>query len=162
PGETPGSFALECAMDELAVACGVDPVELRIRNEPDIDPAEGLPFSSRNLVACLRDGARRFGWENRDPAPGVRRDGRWLTGTGVAGCSYPPRTAPCSASARAEADGTYHVAVNATDIGTGARTALWQLAVDALDTRPDRVTVHIGDSSLPPAVMAGGSIGMSS
>ena len=162
PGETPGSFALECAMDELAVACGVDPVELRIRNEPDIDPAEDLPFSSRNLVACLREGARRFGWEGRDPAPGARRDGRWLTGTGVAGCSYPARTLACGASARAQADGTYDVAINATDIGTGARTALWQLAVDELDAPPERVTVHIGDSSLPPAVAAGGSVGTSS
>lgn len=162
PGETPGSFAVECAMDELAVACGVDPVELRIRNEPDIDPAEDVPFSSRNLVACLREGARRFGWEDRDPAPGGRRDGQWLIGTGVAGCSYPARTLACSASARAEPGGTFHVAINATDIGTGARTALWQIAVDELDAPPERVTVHIGDSSLPPAVAAGGSVGTSS
>jgi xanthine dehydrogenase YagR molybdenum-binding subunit len=162
PGETPGSFALECAMDELAVACRVDPVELRIRNEPDLDPTENLPFSSRNLVACLREGARRFGWDDRDPTPGVRRDGRWLTGTGVAGCSYPARTGPCGASARAEPDGSYHVAINATDIGTGARTALWQIAVDELDAPPERVTVHIGDSGLPPAIAAGGSMGTSS
>lgn len=162
PGETPGSFGLECAMDELAVACRVDPVELRVRNEPDIDLSEGVPFSSRNLVACLREGARRFGWEGRDPVPGARRQGRWLTGTGVAGCSYPARVLPCSASARAEPDGTFHVAINATDIGTGARTALWQIAVDALDAAPERVTVHIGDSSLPPAVAAGGSIGTAS
>jgi len=154
PGETPGSFALECGIDELAVACRVDPVELRVRNEPDVDPTDGTPFSSRNLVACLREGARRFGWGERDPAPGVRRRGRWLTGTGVAGCSYPARVQPCTASARAEPDGTYHVALNATDIGTGARTALWQIAVDALDALPERVTVHIGDSSLPPASAA--------
>ena len=162
PGETPGSFGLECAMDELAVAARVDPVELRVRNEPDIDPSEGVPFSSRNLVACLREGARRFGWEGRDPTPGARREGRWLTGTGVAGCSYPARVLPCAASARAEPDGTFHVAINATDIGTGARTALWQIAVDTLDAPPDRVTVHIGDSSLPPASAAGGSTGTSS
>lgn len=162
PGETPGSFALECAIDELAVACGVDPVELRVRNEPDVDPSDGNPFSSRNLVACLREGARRFGWDERDPVPGARRHGRWLTGTGVAGCSYPARVQPCTASARAEPDGTYQVAVNATDIGTGARTALWQIAVDALDALPGRVTVHIGDSSLPPASAAGGSTGTSS
>jgi xanthine dehydrogenase YagR molybdenum-binding subunit len=162
PGETPGSFGLECAMDELAVAARVDPVELRVRNEPDIDPSEGVPFSSRNLVACLREGARRFGWEGRDPVPGARRQGRWLTGTGVAGCSYPAHALPCSASARAEPDGSFHVAINATDIGTGARTALWQIAVDALDAPPERVTVHIGDSSLPPAVTAGGSAGTAS
>jgi xanthine dehydrogenase YagR molybdenum-binding subunit len=162
PGETPGSFALECAIDELAVACGVDPVELRIRNEPDIDPAEGVPFSSRNVVGCLREGARRFGWHDRDPVPGARSHRRWLTGTGVAGCTYPARVLPASASARAEPDGMFHVAVNATDIGTGARTALWQIAVDELGAPPERVTIHIGDSSLPPAGAAGGSTGTSS
>jgi xanthine dehydrogenase YagR molybdenum-binding subunit len=69
-------YALESAMDELAIACGLDPIELRIRNEPDADPETGLPFSSRGLVACLRAGAERFGWAGRDPAQGVRREGR--------------------------------------------------------------------------------------
>lgn len=106
PGSAPGSFALESAMDELAIRCGIDPVELRIRNEPEADPESGLPFSSRHLLACLREGAGRFGWSGRNPAPGIRRDGRWLIGTGVAAASYaalgshrrrppgPTRTAP--------------------------------------------------------------------
>jgi xanthine dehydrogenase YagR molybdenum-binding subunit len=83
PGETQGMFALESAMDEMAAACGLDPVEFRIRNEPDAGPETGRPFSSRNLVACLRDGARWFGWERRDPATRARCEGRWLVGTGV-------------------------------------------------------------------------------
>ncbi len=82
-------FALESAIDELAIACGLDPIELRIRNEPEIDPASGLPFSSRHLVTCLREGARRFGWEPRDPTPKARREQGWLVGTGVAASVYP-------------------------------------------------------------------------
>jgi xanthine dehydrogenase YagR molybdenum-binding subunit len=76
PGEASGMFASECAMDELAIVCGLDPVELRIRNEPDVHPWSGLPWSSRNLVACLRDGARRFGWQSRDPTQRARRETR--------------------------------------------------------------------------------------
>ena len=82
PGETPGVYALECAMDELALAAGIDPIELRARNEPELDPETGLAFSSRGLLECMRVGAERFGWADRDPTPGVRRDGRWLVGTG--------------------------------------------------------------------------------
>src|SRR3982074_1933565 len=89
PGEAPGMFALESAMDEMAIACALDPIELRIRNEPDVDPESGLPFSSRNLVACLREGARRFGWDRRDPTPRPRRADGWLVGTGVAASTYP-------------------------------------------------------------------------
>ncbi|MGI5211416.1 xanthine dehydrogenase family protein molybdopterin-binding subunit [Plantactinospora sp. CA-290183] len=159
PGECPGSFALESAMDELAVACGVDPVELRIRNDTDTHPEDGLRFTSRNLVACLREGARRFGWADRDPVPGARRRGRWLWGTGTAGAAYPARTPAASASAEARPDGTYHVRINATDIGTGARTALWQVATEALGVPGERVEISIGDSDLPPAYVAGGSTG---
>jgi xanthine dehydrogenase YagR molybdenum-binding subunit len=162
PGECPGSFALESAMDELAVACGIDPIELRVRNEPAVDPESNLRFSSRNLIACLREGARRFGWAGRDPTPAGRRQGRWLYGIGVAGGSYPARSRPSTASAQANADGSYHVRINATDIGTGARTALWQVAADALGVPPERVTISIGDSDLPEAFLAGGSMGMAS
>ncbi len=162
PGECPGSFALESAMDELAVACGVDPIELRIRNEPTVDPENNTSFSSRNLIACLRDGARRFGWAGRDPTPATHRQGRWLIGTGVAGAAYPARSRPSTASARASADGSYQVRINATDIGTGARTALWQIAADALAVPPELVTISIGDSALPEAPLAGGSTGMAS
>jgi xanthine dehydrogenase YagR molybdenum-binding subunit len=162
PGECPGMFALESAMDELAVAAGIDPIELRVRNEPDADPERGIPFSSRGLVACLREGAARFGWEGRDPTPGVRRDGRWLVGTGVAAATYPAYRSPAQAAARADADGTFLVRIGATDIGTGARTALTQIAADALGAPPERVRLEIGDSALPKAGVAGGSMGTAS
>ncbi|HYZ80385.1 MAG TPA: molybdopterin cofactor-binding domain-containing protein, partial [Solirubrobacteraceae bacterium] len=162
PGECPGMYALESAIDELAVACGIDPVELRIRNEPDVDPETGHPFSSRGLAQCLREGAERFGWAERDPTPGVRRNGRWLYGTGVAASTYPARRRPSRAIARAQPDGSYRVMIAAADIGTGARTALTQIAADALDADPSEVTVEIGDSDLPQAVLAGGSMGTTS
>jgi xanthine dehydrogenase YagR molybdenum-binding subunit len=161
PGECPGMFALESAMDELAVAAGVDPVELRIRNEPTAEPESGLPFSSRNLVACLREGARRFGWDGRDPRPGIRRDGRWLAGTGVAASTYPARRRPSQATARID-DGGFTVRIAAADIGTGARTALTAIAAHALETSPSRVRVEVGDSALPQASLAGGSMGTAS
>ncbi|MEV7967930.1 xanthine dehydrogenase family protein molybdopterin-binding subunit [Sphaerisporangium sp. NPDC088356] len=162
PGEAPGMFALESAMDELASACGVDPVELRIRNDPAVDPETGMPFSSRNLVACLREGALRFGWSGRDPEPGIRRRGRMLVGTGVAASTYPVYRAASMASARAEPDGGYTVRIAAADIGTGARTILTQIAADALRTSPGMVEVEIGDSELPRASLAGGSMGSAS
>ncbi|MGC5021809.1 xanthine dehydrogenase family protein molybdopterin-binding subunit [Micromonospora sp. DT47] len=162
PGECPGAYALESAMDELATACGVDPVELRVRNDPTVDPDGGQPFSSRNLVACLREGARRFGWADRDPTPGARRDGRWLLGTGVAGSSYPARAQASDAAVTAAPDGTFEVRINATDIGTGARTVLWQVAADALAVPVERVAIRVGDSDLPPAWVAGGSMGTAS
>jgi xanthine dehydrogenase YagR molybdenum-binding subunit len=162
PGECPGSFAVESAMDELAAAGGWDPVRLRIWNEPSVDPERGVPFSSRNLVACLREGAARFGWDQRDPRPGARREGRWLIGTGVAGSTYPAYTRASTATARAERGGAYHVNVNAADIGTGARTVMRQIAADALDVDLAQVTVSVGDSALGPAPVAGGSMGTSS
>jgi xanthine dehydrogenase YagR molybdenum-binding subunit len=162
PGECPGMYALESAMDELAVACGLDPIELRMRNEPEIDPESGNPFSSRNLVACLREGAARFGWSSRDPEPGVRREGRWLVGTGVAASTYPARRMPSQAFVRARDDGSYVVGIAAADIGTGARTVITQIAADALEVPVERVRVEIGDSDLPPAMIAGGSMGTTS
>jgi xanthine dehydrogenase YagR molybdenum-binding subunit len=161
PGETPGMYALESAMDELAVALGMDPVELRIRNDPAAEPESGLPFSSRNLVACLREGAARFGWADRDPRPGVRRRGQWLVGTGVAASTYPARRRPSSATADA-LDGGYVVRIAAADIGTGARTALRTIAASTLGAEPGRVRVELGDSALPAASLAGGSMGTAS
>jgi xanthine dehydrogenase YagR molybdenum-binding subunit len=162
PGETPGMYALECAMDELASAAAVDPVELRIRNEPEVEPESGVPFSSRHLVACLREGAERFGWTGRDPTPGARREGRWLIGTGVASSTYPARRRPSQAVARAEPDGSFVVRIGAADIGTGARTVLTQIAADALAVDPALVTLELGDSALPFAMLAGGSMGTAS
>ena len=161
PGECPGMYALESAIDELAVAAGIDPVELRIRNEPATEPGSGLPFSSRNLVACLREGARRFGWADRDPRPGIRREGRWLAGTGVAAATYPARRRPSRATATASDDG-FVVRIAAADIGTGARTALTKIAAQALGTTAARVRVELGDSALPAASLAGGSMGTAS
>jgi xanthine dehydrogenase YagR molybdenum-binding subunit len=162
PGECPGMFALESAMDELAIACGLDPIELRIRNVPRVHPESGLPFSSHGLVACLREGAARFGWDGRDPRPGTRREGRWLVGTGIAASTYPARRAPASAVARADPDGTFRVGIGASDIGTGAWTVLTQIAADALGQPVERVRVEIGDTALPAAGPAGGSMGTSS
>ncbi|MCD9195221.1 xanthine dehydrogenase family protein molybdopterin-binding subunit [Streptomyces albireticuli] len=159
PGEAPGSFALESAFDELAEKCGVDPIELRARNEPERGPVSGLPFSDRGLLACFREGARRFGWADRDPRPGLRREGRWLLGTGTAAASFPVMARPSTAAVTAEADGTFTVRISAADIGTGARTALTLVAADALETGPDRVRVRIGDSDFGPAMIAGGSMG---
>ncbi|MFD4256870.1 xanthine dehydrogenase family protein molybdopterin-binding subunit [Streptomyces sp. NPDC058534] len=159
PGEAPGSFAIESALDELAERCGVDPVELRLRNEPETGPVSGLPFSSRNLEACFREGARRFGWAERDARPGVRRDGRWLLGTGTAAASFGAGAAPSTALLTAEADGGFTVRISAADVGTGARTALTMIAADALEVAPDRVRVRIGDSDFGPAMIAGGSMG---
>jgi len=159
PGECPGMFALEVAMDELAVACDVDPVQLRIRNEPDVDPETGNPWSNRRLVDCLRTGADQFGWATRQP----RTDGEWLVGTGVASAVYPAMIMPGNA-ARITHDeaGRYLVEIGAVDIGTGAWTALTQIAADALGCEVDAVDLQIGDSDLPPASVAGGSSGTSS
>ncbi|MDH6455562.1 MULTISPECIES: xanthine dehydrogenase family protein molybdopterin-binding subunit [unclassified Streptomyces] len=159
PGEAPGSFALESAIDELAEKCGLDPIELRARNDPAAGPVSGLPFSGRNLIACFREGARRFGWADRDPRPGLRREGRWLLGTGTAAASFPAGAGPSTAAVTAQADGTFTVGINAADIGTGARTALTLIAADALQTATEHVRVRIGDSDLGPAFIAGGSMG---
>ena len=162
PGECPGMFALESAMDELAIACGLDPIELRIRNEPAVDPESGRPFSSRNLVACLREGAQRFGWQPRDPTPRLRRAGHWLIGTGVAASSYPALQFPAAALVKVDQAGNYQVRIDAIDIGTGAWTALTQIAADALEVPPERVQLGIGDTSLPQALWATASTGTAS
>ncbi|WP_150245175.1 xanthine dehydrogenase family protein molybdopterin-binding subunit [Nocardiopsis quinghaiensis] len=163
PGEAPGMYALEAAMDELAQACGLDPVELRVRNEPGTDPQSGNPWSDRQLVRCLREGAERFGWYGRDPAPRSRREGNWMVGTGVAAASYPHLFNPGSvARVRYGDDGRYEVGIGAVDIGTGAWTALTQIAADALGCSAEGVRLRIGDTDLPTASVAGGSSGTSS
>jgi xanthine dehydrogenase YagR molybdenum-binding subunit len=133
-----------------------------VRNDPDVDPEQDVPFSTRNLVACLRDGAERFGWRERDPAPGARREGRRLLGTGVAASTYPAYMRPNRAVARAEPGGRFVVRIAAADIGTGARTVLTQIAADALEADPAQVDMRIGDSALPRATVAGGSAGTAS
>lgn len=162
PGEAPGMFALESAVDELAGQLGIDPVELRVRNEPTVDPATGHPFSSRQLVECLRAGAERFGWAQRTGPDRVRRTGRWLHGVGVASAVYPVMTFPATATASIGSSGPAVVEIGAADIGTGARTVLHQLAAEALDVSMDGVELRIGRSSLPEAPFAGGSMGTGS
>ena len=162
PGESPGMFALESAMDELAVACGLDPIELRVRNEPAVDPETGRPFSSRGLVACLREGAARFGWAKRDLQPRQRRAGRWLVGTGVAASTYPAVQLPASAHVAVDAAGRYRVRIAAEDVGQGAWTVLTQIAADALEVPVEQVQLDIGDSALPQAFPAWGSTGTAS
>ena len=157
PGECPGMYALESAIDELAVASGIDPIELRIRNDPEIDPESGHRFSTRNLVRCLREGADRFGWK-----PGSRRDGRMLVGMGVAASTYPARRRPSAAHAKRNGDGTFTIRVGATDIGTGARTVLAQIAADVLDVPLEQIRIEIADSDFGSAPVAGGSAGTSS
>ncbi|MEV7286111.1 xanthine dehydrogenase family protein molybdopterin-binding subunit [Streptomyces sp. NPDC093252] len=159
PGEAPGSFALECALDELAARLGLDPIDLRARNEPALGPVSGLPFAGRQLLDCFREGAARFGWAGRDPRPGLRREGPLLLGTGTAAACFPAGAGPSTAAVTAEADGTFTVRITAADIGTGARTALTLIAADALDVPPGRVRVRIGDSDFGPASIAGGSTG---
>ncbi|MEV7192663.1 xanthine dehydrogenase family protein molybdopterin-binding subunit [Streptomyces sp. NPDC093510] len=162
PGEAPGMYALESAMDELAVALGMDPVELRLRNDTDEEPDSSRPFSSRHLAECLREGARRFRWSERDPRPRSRAEGPVLVGSGVAAATYPVVVAPCRAGVHAYPDGGFVVRVNATDIGTGARTVLAQVAADALGVPVERVRTEIGSSDLPAAPLAGGSSGTAS
>jgi xanthine dehydrogenase YagR molybdenum-binding subunit len=162
PGECPGMFALESAMDELAIACKLDPIELRIRNEPAVDPETGHPFSSRGLLACLRAGVQRFGWQPRNPEARTRHDGSWLIGTGVAASTYPSFQLPATARVRVDQTGRYQVSIAASDIGTGAWTALTQVAADALEVPLERVHLEIGDSALPQAGGAGGSSGTAS
>ena len=161
PGETPGMYALESAMDEIAVACNLDPIEFRIRNEPEIDAETGLPYSSRNLIACFREGARRFGWEGRDPTPRVRQEGRWLVGTGMASSTLPVFRMPGStARIRYEGDGRYAVEIGAADIGTGTWTALTQISADALGVGVEAIDLRIGDTNVPFATFAAGSWGI--
>ncbi|MGR3937366.1 xanthine dehydrogenase family protein molybdopterin-binding subunit [Streptomyces sp. BRA346] len=159
PGEAPGSFALESALDELAEKCGLDPIALRARNEPEAGPVSGLPYSTRRVIDCFEEGARRFGWADRDPRPGVRREGRWLLGTGTAAATFPSNAMPSTAAVTAEADGTFTVRITAADIGTGARTALTQIAADALEVEPSRIHMRIADSDFGQAMIAGGSMG---
>ncbi|CAN5248415.1 xanthine dehydrogenase family protein molybdopterin-binding subunit [soil metagenome] len=161
PGEAPGMFALESAMDEMAEKCGLDPIEFRIRNEPEIDAETGLPYSSRNLVACLREGAERFGWRDRTPAPRSHQEGRWLVGNGVASATYPVFRLPGSrATIRYEGDDKYAAEIGAADVGTGAWTALTQISADAIGVGVDNIELRIGDTAFPFASVAGGSSGI--
>jgi xanthine dehydrogenase YagR molybdenum-binding subunit len=162
PGEAPGLLALESAMDELAHALNMDPIELRVRNEPTVDPERNVPYSERRVVECLREGARRFGWNRRQQKPGTVRDGRWLIGYGVAAAIRVHPQAPAKARVRLAADGSCEVLSDMTDIGTGTYTVLTQIAAERLGLPVDKVRVELGRSDLPASWGAGGSWGASS
>jgi xanthine dehydrogenase YagR molybdenum-binding subunit len=158
PGEAVGTFALESAIDELAEQIGIDPIELRIRNEPENDPTMGTPFSSRHLVEAYRAGAERFGWNERKARPGTRRDGEWLIGMGCATATYPYRRMGGGAVRMTLGkDGRAKVAVAAHEMGMGTATVQTQVIAERLGLPLDHVTFSYGDSSLPGVVLAGGS-----
>jgi xanthine dehydrogenase YagR molybdenum-binding subunit len=162
PGEAVGLLALECAIDELAEKLDLDPIELRLRNEPAADPEKHIPYSSRHLVSCLQEGARRFGWDRRNSKPGQSRDGRWLVGMGVAAATRGNTLQLSKANVRLGPDGSALVRMAMTDIGTGTYTILTQIAAEMLGLAPEQVRVELGDTSFPQASGSGGSYGAAS
>jgi xanthine dehydrogenase YagR molybdenum-binding subunit len=158
PGESVGTFALECAIDELAERLGLDPLELRGRLEPAKDPTSGHEFSSRNLLQAYRQGALRFGWERRPAQPRSRRDGDWLVGMGVATATYPYyRMQGGAARIRIKRDGTAIVSMASHEMGMGTATVQVQVAADRLGLPVENVRFEYGDTSLPTGTLAGGS-----
>ena len=150
PGEAMGSFALESAVDELAAELGMDPIELRLRNDPARSPVDGKRFTRRARRSVYERGAERFGWTDRPRGPRATRDGRWLVGWGVAGAFYLPAQMPADALVRLNADGTVLVRCAFHEIGVGAATAQAQIVADALHVPVEVVTVEHGDSEQPP------------
>jgi xanthine dehydrogenase YagR molybdenum-binding subunit len=157
PGEAIGVFALESAMDELAVKLAIDPIELRMRNEPDAEPLKGKRFSQRMLREAFALGAERFGWSERTPEPGSMRDGRWLVGMGVATAFHTALRVTANVAVRLAADGSVLVQCAFHELGVGAATVQGQIAADALGVPFEAVRVEYGDSNLPAGPMAGQS-----
>ena len=162
PGEAVGMLALECAMDELAVALDMDPVTLRILNEPEKNPQDGTPYSARKLVECLQEGARLFRWRERNKKPGQVRDGNFLVGMGMAAAVRGNMLQPSKASATMTPEGRLVIKTSMTDIGTGTYTILTQIAGEILGLSPDTVEVDLGDTDSPAGAGSGGSWGASS
>jgi xanthine dehydrogenase YagR molybdenum-binding subunit len=162
PGAVTGMFALESSMDDLAHRLGMDPIELRLRNEPDVDQTNGLPFSTRRLTDCLSQGAATFGWNRRNPTPGATRDGDHLVGIGMAAAAFGTGRSQCAAIARVLADGTAEVQSGTSDMGPGTYTSMTQVAADALGMPLSRVRFALGDSRFPPAPGHWGSQTMAS
>ncbi|MBB3544327.1 xanthine dehydrogenase family protein molybdopterin-binding subunit [Rhizobium sp. BK399] len=158
PGKNPSAFGLECAMDELAYAVGIDPVEIRLRNYAERDPQSGKPWSTRRLREALSAGSEAFGWSRRSLAPRSMRNGRRLVGWGVACGTFPVLRAASEALVRILADGSAEVVSGAIDMGQGTYTILAQTAADALGVPVETINVRLGDSSLPGATVAGGSM----
>ena len=160
PGEAPGLMALEIAMDEMAEKLRLDPVEFRVRNDTQVDPEKpDKAFSHRDLVGCLRTGAQRFGWDQRNPTPGQRRDGRWLVGMGMASAFRGNITMKSAARVGIDRKGVVTVATDMTDIGTGSYTVIAQTAAEMMGVDIDKVVVLLGDSSFPVSAGSGGQWG---
>ena len=155
PPEVPYMFALESAMDELAVALNMDPVELRRINDTTKEPIGGKPYTSRSLMACYDAAAKAFGWDKRTPQPKSMTEGDWLVGYGCATTCYPTQMAPAAARVRLQRDGHVRVEIAGHEIGNGAYTVIGQAAAEKLGVPVEKVSVFIGDSDLPPAPVAG-------
>jgi xanthine dehydrogenase YagR molybdenum-binding subunit len=162
PGEAPGLLVFESAMDELATALDVDPVELRLRNEPELDPELQVPFSSRRLEECLRIGAQRFGWDERPKIPASRREGQQLIGFGMSAGIRPNKIGKSSAEVTLRPGGGVTARLDMTDPGTGSYTILSQVAADAMGLPLDAITIELGNSDFPETTGSGGSLGAGS
>lgn len=157
PGESTGNYALECAMDELAVALKMDPVELRLKNYAERDRDKDLPWSSMSLRECYKIAGDKFGWNKRNPEPRSMRDGKALIGWGMASSAYPTRRSESHALARIHVDGTILVESGTQDLGTGTYTVMTQIAADAIGVAPKEVTFRLGDTDYPETPVSGGS-----
>jgi xanthine dehydrogenase YagR molybdenum-binding subunit len=162
PGAVPGLFALESAMDELAIKLNIDPVELRLRNDTQIDEGLNLPFTYRHLKECFTVGAEKFGWHQRNPVVGSMRKSGLILGWGVAGATWIANRLDCEAAIDLKADGSVRVACGTQDIGTGTYTMLAQITGEALGVDPDKIEVVLGDSALPTGPLSGGSMATAS
>lgn len=157
PGEAPGTYALEAAMDEMAYALKMDPVEFRLKNYADTDPQEDKPWSSKSLRQCYQMGADKFGWSKRNLEPRSMRDGHTLIGWGMATAVYPTRRSASNATARLNADGTFSVDAGTQDLGTGTYTIMTQIAAQSFGVGPQKVKFRLGDTLLPQTPVSGGS-----
>ncbi|MBV8849620.1 MAG: xanthine dehydrogenase family protein molybdopterin-binding subunit [Methylobacteriaceae bacterium] len=158
PPELPYMFGLESAIDELAYALDIDPIELRRKNDTMKEPIKGLPYTSRSVMQCFDEGAKSFGWSKREPKPGSMRDGDWLVGLGCAMSCYPTQMAPSSARVRLSQNGELRVETASHEIGNGAYTVIGQIAAERLGVPYEKVSVVLGDSDYPAAPVSGGSI----
>ncbi|WP_440532918.1 aldehyde oxidoreductase molybdenum-binding subunit PaoC [Variovorax sp. YR566] len=160
PGEAPGLMALEIAVDEISQQLGIDPIEFRVLNDTQVDPANpSRPFSQRRLIECLRTGAERFGWNKRSARPGLVRDGRWLVGMGVAAAFRNNQVMKSAARVALDARGIVTVETDMTDIGTGSYTIIAQTAAEMMGVPLERVVVRLGDSHFPASSGSGGQWG---
>lgn len=158
PGAVPGLYATESAMDELAVKLNIDPIQLRILNEPEKDEGLNVPFASRHLLDCFKLGAEKFGWKNRNAKVGSMKKDGLILGWGTAGAGWIAERIPAEASVELRSDGTARVASGTQDIGTGTYTVLAQMAAEELNLPLEKIEVSLGDSSLPPGPLSGGSM----